>query len=66
MNDLQKLNSAANELFSLAMEQAEIVKNLIKTYAPDDQIKEAEEKLDALTDAYTFILYRIISKIEGI
>jgi hypothetical protein len=64
MKDLQKLNSAANEIFSLAMDQAIIVKTLIKADSPEDQIKEAEDKLSTLTDAYSFILYRIISKIE--
>jgi hypothetical protein len=64
MKDLQKLNSAANEIFSLAMDQAIIVKTLIKSDSPEEQIKEAEDRLSTLTDAYTFILYRIISKIE--
>ena len=64
MNDLKKLNTAANEIFSLAMDQAMIVKSLIKADSPGDQIKEAEDKLSTLTDAYSFILYRIISKIE--
>ncbi len=64
MKDLQKLNSAANEIFSLAMDQAMIVKTLIKADSPEEQIKEAEDRLSTLTDAYTFILYRIISKIE--
>jgi len=66
MKDLQKLNSAANEIFSLAMDQAIIIKTLIKADSPGDQIKEAEDRLSTLTDAYTFILYRIISKIEGL
>lgn len=66
MKDLQKLNSAANEIFSLAMDQAMIVKSLIKADSPEEQIKEAEDRLSTLTDAYTFILYRIISKIEGL
>lgn len=64
MNDLKKLNTAANEIFSLAMDQAMIVKSLINADSPGDQIKEAEDKLSTLTDAYIFILYRIISKIE--
>jgi hypothetical protein len=64
MKDLQKLNSAANEIFSLAMDQAMIVEALIKADSPEEQIKEAEDRLSTLTDAYTFILYRIISKIE--
>lgn len=65
MNEIQKLNIAAQEILSLAMDQLDLIKDL-KASDSDESIKEAEDRLSTLTDAYGLILYRIISKIEKI
>lgn len=65
MKEIHKLNIAAQEILSLAMDQLDLIKDL-KSSASDEVINEAEDKLSTLTDAYALILYRIISKIEKI
>jgi hypothetical protein len=64
MKEIEKLNIAANEILSLAMDQLDQIQQIMKLDPSNEAIREAEDKLSTLTDAYTFILYRMISKTE--
>lgn len=61
MKELISLHSAAGQLLTLLYEQEQLMNSPLI----DEELRDQyQEKIKQLENAYTFMLYRIIAKIE--